>query len=331
VSSVRVTRQKLIDLAKRECLLQAEQGDVLAGYLVGSVAQGEPLLAGAADIDLVLIHRDDPPQARQIKPLSEEIHLDIAHHSIAFYDQPRELRLHPWWGPAIAEPLFLHDPTHLFELAQAGARGQFFRPDNVHTRGQAFLTDAQHELAQARIAGGWHRFYLQAVMDAANAAASLAGPPAAGRRAWLTLERRLQSLDPSTLLESCLALIGSAQLWTHLQAWIGSWAKAFDDLNGQATPALQPARRTYWLRGFQALLEAGRPDAVLWPLFRIWTRTLEAGPAGPEDAAHRPHYEAALAEAGLSDSARASRCDQLEAFIDHVEERLETWAERNGV
>jgi hypothetical protein len=327
---VRVTRQKLIELARRECLLQAEQGDVLAGYLVGSVAQGEPLLAGAADIDLVLIHQDVPPEPRQIQPLSDEIHLDIAHHSRAFYDQPRELRLDPWWGPAIAEPLFLHDPTHLFELAQAGARGQFFRPDNIHTRAQAFLSAAQLGLAQARTADGWQRFYLQGVMDAANAAASLAGAPAAGRRVWLTLERRLQSLEPSTLLERCLVLIGSPVLWPGIPAWTGSWAKAFDEIAGQPTPSLHPARRTYWLRGFQALLEAGRPDAVLWPLLQIWTHTLEATASAAQEGALRADYAAALAEAGLSDPARASRCDQLEAYIDLIEERLETWAERNG-
>lgn len=330
MNGLRVTRQKLIDLAKRECLLQAEQADVVAGYLAGSVALGEPLLAGTADIDLVLIHAGEPAQPRQIQPLSDDIHLDIAHHAAAFYEAPRALRLHPWWGPAVAEPLFLHDPTHLFEVAQAGARGQFFRPDNVHARAQAFLASAQHGLQRARLGATWRRPYLQAVMDAASAAASLVGAPPAGRRAWLTLENRLRALDQPSLLQDCLALIGGPEACPRVPAWTAGWARAFDDLDGHASPGLHPARRAYWLRGFQVLLEAGRPDAVLWPLLRLWTRTLEALPANPAETSHRAEYESSLAACGLSEQAQAARCGQLEAFVDQVDELLETWAGRNG-
>jgi len=331
LNGVRVTRQKLIDLATQECLLQAEQADVVAGYLAGSVALGEPLLAGTADIDLVLIHSGEPAHPRQIKPLSDEIHLDIAHHASAFYEQPRELRLHPWWGPAVAEPVFLHDPTHLFELAQAGARGQFFRPDNVHARAQAFLASAQRALQCARLEAPWRRPYLQAVLEAANAAASLSGSPAAGRRAWLTLERRLLALGQARLLEQCLALVGGAEVCPQVQAWTGSWARAFDDLDGNPSPGLHPARRAYWLRGFQALLEAGRPEAVIWPLLRLWTRTLEALPGDPVGSSHWAAYESSLTACGLSETSKGTRCDQLEAFIDEVDELLETWAGCNGV
>lgn len=328
---MRVTRQKLIDLAKRECLLQAEQQDVVAGYLAGSVALGEPLLAGTADIDLVLIHTSEPVAPRQIKPLSEDIHLDIAHHAATFYEQPRDLRLDPWWGPAVAEPVFLHDPAHLFELAQAGARGQFFRPDNVHARAQAFLNAAQHAMHQARDQAAWRRPYLQALMDAANAASSLAGAPAAGRRMWLTLERRLLALDQPDLLERCLSLLGGRDVCPHLPAWTASWARAFDDLDRDSSPALHPARRAYWLRGFQALLEAGRPEAVIYPLLRLWTRSVDALPVDAGEGSHRAVYEASLAFCGLAEEEGSARCDLLEAFIDQVDELLETWARRNGV
>jgi hypothetical protein len=327
---VRVTRQKLIDLARHECLQQAAEGDVVAGYLAGSVAVGEPLLAGTADIDLVLIHTGEPAVPRQIKPLSAEIHLDIAHHSAAFYDQPRELRLHPWWGPAIAEPVFLHDPTHLFELAQASARGQFFRPDHVHARARGFLSRAQHALQRARAGNGWRPAYLLAVADAANAAASLTGAPATGRRAWLTLERRLLGLDASDLIDSCLSLLGGREAVLQALAWIHGWAATFDHLDRPTSPELHPARRPYWQRGLQALLEAGRPDAVIWPLLPLWTQTI----AGlPSDAASRnlqAEFESAMAACGLAEQAQAERCLLLEDFIDRVDERLESWAGANG-
>ena len=327
---MRVTRQKLIDLARRECLQQSEQGDVVAGYLAGSVAVGEPLLAGTADIDLVLIHTSDPAVPRQIKPLSEEIHLDIAHHPATFYDQPRELRLHPWWGPAIAEPVFLHDPTHIFELAQASARGQFFRPDHVHARARAFLTSAQLALQHARAGNGWREAYLLAARDAANAVASLAGAPATGRRAWLTLERRLLGLDASDLIDRCLSLLGGREAVLQAEAWIAGWAGAFDHLDGPTSPELHPARRTYWQRGFQALLEAGRPDAVIWPLLPLWSQTVSGLPPDAAGRDMQAEFERSMATCGLAEQARAERCTLLEAFIDQVDERLESWAGANG-
>ncbi|MCJ7514342.1 MAG: hypothetical protein MUO23_15425 [Anaerolineales bacterium] len=326
-----ITRQKLIDLAKRECALQAEQGDVVAGYLTGSVAHGEPLVSGTADIDLVLIHSGSPPRPREVKALSEEIHLDIAHHPASFYAQPRELRIDPWWGPAIAEPVFLYDPSHLFEVAQAGARGQFFRPDNVHARAMAFLEAGQRGLQAARSTPAWRAPFLRAMMEAANAAASLAGAPAAGRRAWLTLERRLLTLEQPALLESLASLLGGSAAHHQLPEWIRGWVMAFDALDGDRPPSLQPARRAYWLGGFQALLEAGRPEAVTWPLLRAWTRTLGALPTPGAEDGHLSAFEASLAVCGLDPLSQPARCHQLEAVLDRVEELLETWAGRNGV
>ncbi len=46
----------------------------------------------------------------------------------------------------MCEPIFLYDPQHFFELAQASARGQFHRPDHVAARAQAFLDLARRQL-----------------------------------------------------------------------------------------------------------------------------------------------------------------------------------------
>ncbi len=328
---MRVTRQKLVELAKRECLRQAEQSDVVAGYLTGSVAHGEPVLSGTADIDLVLIHAELPGCSREIVPLSEDIHLDIAHHARSFYAQPRQLRVDPWWGPAVAEPLFLYDPSHVFEVAQAGTRGQFYRPDNVHARALAFLHPARLALQAAREDKDWRASYLESLMLAANAAASLAGPPAAGRRAVLTLERRLGALGQAALVGDFAGLLGGPAVFTSLRDWIRGWILAFDALPGDLPPCLHPARRPYLLAGFQAVLDAGRPEAVLWPLLSIWTRSLAALHRLEAVDGYLSPYEAALANCGLDLDSQQIRCTQLERYLDRVEELLEDWALRSGV
>ncbi|HLE23250.1 MAG TPA: hypothetical protein VI701_03005, partial [Anaerolineales bacterium] len=131
---MRITRTQLIEAARREVERRAETDGLAAAYLIGSIVHDQAVLGGAADIDLVLIHDHQPDSRREIVGLSDEVHLDIAHHHRDQYAQPRLLRLDPWLGPAIYDPLPLHDPQHLFEWAQASARGQFLRPDHRAAR-----------------------------------------------------------------------------------------------------------------------------------------------------------------------------------------------------
>ena len=327
-----ITRAKLIDLARREAEARGASGGVLSAYLVGSVVSGEPLLGGTADIDLVLIHEADPPAAREMVPLSAEIHLDIVHHARAVYAQPRLLRLHPWLGPAISEPVFLYDPQHFFEWAQAGARGQFFRPDHTLARSRALLEAARARLPHPPPEDPELATLLEAALDGANAAALLVGPPAAGRRRLLDLERRSDALGHSEVATSLARLLG---LDRHdgraASTWLGAWARAFDDASILTTdPRLAACRRPYHLAGYQALIEAGRPDAVVVPLLLIWERTLRVLEAHSRLAEHRPAWDEALAALGLDPPSLPTRLLELDGYLDAVETLIEAWAARSG-
>lgn len=327
---MRITRQKLIDLAQTEVERQLQDGAaVLSGYLIGSVASGDPLFAGTADIDLVLIHRQPTPRARERRELSEHVHLDIAHHALERYQHPPALRVHPWMGPALAEPVFLYDPDHQFERIQAGARGQYHRPDHVLARAQAFLARARicaQEFAPPRpdLAR-----YLEGVLAGANAAASLAGPPAAGRRVALQLRQRTEQLGHPELAAGFLALLGaeSGTAW-DLPSWLTAWARAWDaaEPNGRSRPQ---ARRAYYLSAFQAFAEDGQPAAALWPMLDTWNRLIEALPAqaAPE---HRPAWQDARARLRLSAAHAAERRRELDAYLDQVEAVLEGWGGEHG-
>jgi hypothetical protein len=327
-----ITRAKLIDLARREAEARAGSGDLLSAYLVGSVAYGEPLLGGTADIDLVLIHTEDPVTDREMVPLSADIHLDIVHHGRQRYAQPRGLRIDPWMGPAISGPVFLYDPQHFFEWAQAGARGQFFRADHALVRARSLLQAARdrlpHPLPQQLEPGT----LLEAAIDAANAAASLAGAPAAGRRMLLDLERRGQALGRPEVSEGLIRLLGIERGDSReIPAWVSAWARAFDAAAPLTTdPRLAPCRRAYHLAGFQELAEAGRPEAVVLPLLLIWERTLRVLEAYGQAADHRPAWDDALHSLGLSPEARPTRALELEIYLDAVETLIDGWAARNG-
>lgn len=329
---MKVTRDTLKGLAKREAEHRAEVGDVISGYLIGSVANGEPLIGGAADIDLVLIHERPPASKREIVQLSETVHLDISHHSKDFYAQPRELRVHPWIGPSLCEPVFLFDPEHFFEQAQAGARGQFHRPDHIHTRAKAFLDRARQMAAFLPLTDRWLKTYCQALLEGANAVVSLVRFPIAGRRLALELAEVAETMGHPELYGSFLQLLGSESFneW-HLPEWHSAWGRAFDQASQESTnPELVPCRRDYYFLAFQALAEAGYPKASLWSLLTTWEKAIQEldGAGGTESL--NAKWNEFLEQMKLSSPFAEVNQLRLEKYFNLAEDLISLWAERTG-
>lgn len=337
---MRVTRDRLLSLALKETERRAQRGDVLSGYVIGSLAAGDPLIAGTGDIDLVLIHDTTPWLEREFVPLSSEIHLDIAHRPRSFYQQPRELREHPWFGPEMCEPAFLYDPTHFFEWAQAAVRGQYYRPDFVHARAQAFLRRARESVLEALGDRSWLSRYLRALLETANAVASLTSFPAAGRQVGMQLAAKLDQAGHPELLERFQLLLGADLLPPRaLPDWIAAWAREYDlamsggieSTNSEPAsdrpdfdPSLTPERRDYFLAGYQSMVENGRGSLILWPLLANWER-LPVGLAG-----HPDPWASVLEQLHLSPSFADQRTAALERLQDEVDRQLERWSERVG-
>ena len=329
---MRITRQKLIDLAREEAQKRSAAGDLLSAYLIGTVAHGDPLLGDNADIDMVLIHATPPDQEREIVRLSGQVHFDITHHHREHYEKPSELRTDPWLGPALCEPIFLYDPDHFFEWAQAGARGQYYRADHTHARGTAFLAQARQQASLLQVSGRWVRTYLLAALNAANAIASLYKFPVAGRRLTLQLQRQTQLLERPHVYGGFLKLIGADQIhdWSIVELY-QPWVQAFDTAshtNGDVL--LAECRKDYYLSGFQALSDEDNQKAVLWPLLYTWERSLHAIKLGATVEQHLGAWQRALTLTGLDDDHRAARESALLDYIQLIESELNQWAEEHG-
>jgi hypothetical protein len=329
---VKITNEHLIDLARRETLQRAEEIGVVSGYLIGSVAAGNPLLGGTADIDLVLIHDHQPPQAREAVRLSHQIHLDICHHDKELYQKPSELRVHPWHGAAMCEPIFLYDPDHFFEWAQAGARGQFFRPDYAYARAITFLKNARQGLSLLPLSQRWLRIYLRAVSEAANAIACLDRFPAAGRRIALQLQEQAEHFDYPELFNGFQELLGGDRLHTwDLPKTLSSWARAYDAVTELGTTDSLPAcRRDYYLHGFQALAENGSSGAILWPMLQVWERTMAALPEDEQYQTNLEGWNEFLNHVGLHERDKDQRIEMLNNYIDQNALWIEAWGKKAG-
>jgi hypothetical protein len=329
---VRISRTLLVDVARQEVERRAEADGLVAAYLIGSLVHDQAVLGGAADVDLVLIHDHEPEQRREIVGLSDEVHLDIAHHHRATYAQPRRLRLDPWLGPAIYDPLPLYDPQHVFEWAQASARGQFLRADHRAARARAFLQRARRLQAALDLERPWVSALARAALCGANAIATHAGQPVAGRRPLLLLEAVAAESGCPEAYGGLMRLLGAERLRPiELTGWVSAWARAFDAGSPlSAEPDLLPERRGYYLLGFQAQLESASPGALLLTLIDTWERTLLTLETFSQAEDHRSAWEGARSDLELTDDSARRRLGELETYLDHLESFVEDWSAQHG-
>jgi hypothetical protein len=332
---MRITLDTLLKVAQDTVARQVRTNrEIIAAYLCGSLLEDEFLLGGTVDIDLVFIHYDQPATPREIIRLTDEAHLDIAHHIEKEYRHPRSLRDHPWLGPTINACKKLYDPRHFIDFTQASVRGQFDQPEHV-------LLRARHGAEQSRQI--WQGLqmaaeepeteaiqnYLRAVWHAANAIAALNGPPLTERRFLLNFPGRAAALGRPGLYAGLLGLLGAPGLTAEtLWGWLAMWQTAYQALPVPDAPArLHPFRRNYYQKAFEVLLGGPQPQTILWPLLRTWTLSISLLPPG---APELRDWKEALTQAGLLGAAFSERLSALDAYLDLVEETLEEWARANG-
>jgi predicted nucleotidyltransferase len=333
---MRVTRNVLMRVV-RDTVEQRVRSDrsLLAVYLCGSMLGGEYLLGGAADIDLVVVHLDPPAQEREIVHITNEVHLDIAHHAQKEYRQTRRLRVHPWMGPTLFSCQSLYDPQHFLDFIQAGVRGQFDRSDYVVERARKLVEPARQlwlgsTQMDSHSGAGMVLGYLKALGNAANAIASLSGPPLTERRFLLGFPARAEAVNRPGLYPGLLGLLGATDLEASLvETWLPAWEAAFQALTESAAPArLHPDRWAYYQLSIEALLHTDSWKAALWPMLNTWT--LAVFTLG-EDAEQAQPWQDAFARLDLFGEGFTRRLEGLDAYLDMVEEAIDAWARANGV
>ncbi len=331
---MRITRDTLLRIVRDTVNSRTRANrSIVSIYLCGSLLGDDFMLGGATDVDLVFIHTDSPAEERELVPLTADVHLDIAHHQHRDYRQPRRLRTHPWLGPTIFECEILHDPQHFMTFNQASVRGQFDRPDYTLYRSRV---QAEHARQM------WLEFhseqpeptpkvlskYYRALEHAVNAVASLSGSPLTERRFLLRFPERAAAVHRPGLYPGLLGLLGAPNITVEmLQGWLPDWQAALAALDQVKSPArLEAPRRSYYIKGVEALLGGADPLAVLWPFERTWTQAA----VYLEQTEHLGRWQAAMEQLGLLGSGFHDRIAAFDAYLDLVEETLEKWAEANG-
>jgi hypothetical protein len=76
------------------------------------------------------------------------------------------------------------------------------------------------------------------------------------------------------------------------------------------------------------LLVSEHPQSTLWPLLRTWTQAVSLL---PDSHAARNGWQDACQQLGLMGSDFGQRVDALDAYLDTVDEALDSWASENGI
>ena len=333
---MRVTRESLLRIAKETAQERAyNEPDIIAAYLTGSLLNIDPMLGGTADIDIVFVHKDQPPRAREFVKLTPDFHLDISRRAKDEFKSPRELRSDPWLGYEMYDPILLYEREKFFDFVQASLRAgfDFEQPPLMLQRCRKMLSHGRQiwtDLTEIKSAGPKEiRKYMKSLFHAVNAIAELSGPPIQERRFLLEFPARAEAANKPELTSAAFGLIGANHLNADkIKSWIPDWEYAFKLAceNTKVDIRISIARINYYEKAINAMLEGAIPLAALWPLFHTWTLAADV-----LDGDHLKFWETAAGELGLLGAGFAERVNELDHFIDDVEITLDEVARENGV
>lgn len=328
---MRITQEMLIKIAADHVAKRRRrEKELVAVYLTGSVSEGEPLLGGSTDIDLIFVHKEEPPLKREVLRVSYEISLDIEHHHQSFYTYHRRLRQNPWIGYALCNHQnILLDSDHWLEFIQASVSSRFDSPENVYGRAGQFGEKARilwFDLDDPQDVNweDWMSLYFKTIGTAANTIACLNGPALTTRRFMLDFTTRAEALETLPLVGDLTRLLGNENVSDSLfKEWRPVWEEALESANKHedCQPNISKVRKAYFLQSVDAMAESGTLHAVLWPIFETWQQALTC----LEDQDHHQDWLGFLSALGFQEERRDILLRELDHFIDQAEHLLENY------
>ena len=336
---MRVSRESLIRIAKETAQQRAfNDRGIIAAYLTGSLVSKEidPILGGTTDIDVILVHAEEPMYRREFVKLTPDFHVDISHRAKAEFKKPRELRLDPWLGWEMYDPLLLFEREKFFEFVQAGLRAgfEFNAPAPALHRSRLLLAQGRQvwrmllEVGDVVTPRDVHQ-YMESLFQAVNAVAELSGPPLHERRLLLEFASRAETAQRPEMNAALIHLLGAAELDPSIMnEWLPDWKAAFESAmeSADVDERIHPTRVNYYEKSMQAMLAGDNPKAALWPLLQTWALAAEVLPEHALDK-----WRDVCAQLGFTGAGIEAHANGLDNFLDEVEALLDELATQHGL
>ena len=336
---MRVTRESLIRIARETAQERAfNDRGIIAAYLSGSLASDEvdPLLGGTTDIDVIFVHADEPIRRREFIQLTPDFHVDISHRARGEFKKPRELRVDPWLGWEMYDPMLLFEREKFFEFIQAGLRAgfEFNAPAPALYRSRLLLSQARQIWKDLLAVGDVVtpkdvNQYMQSLYQAVNAVAELSGPPLQERRLLLEFPSRAETAQRPDMSAALIGLLGASALDASIiSGWLPQWKLAFEAAmqDADVDPRIHPSRINYYEKAMKSILAGENSHAALWPLLQTWTLAVDALPNYAQD-----DWRAACAQLGFISAGIEGHVNGLDHFLDEVEVLLDELTTQYGL
>ena len=335
---MRVTRESLIRIAKETAQERAfNDRGIIAAYLTGSlVSDADPMLGGSTDIDIIVVHADEPKHRREFVKLTSDFHVDMGHRAKAEFKRPRELRVDPWLGWEMYDPMLLFEREKFFEFVQAGLRAgfEFNAPTPALQRSRSLLAHGRQIWRDLLETGDTVTpqdvtKYMKSLYHGVNAVAELSGPPLQERRLMLDFASRAETAQRPGMNDGLIGLMGASAVdASQISAWIPEWKLAFEAAteSSRVEVRIHPARLNYYEKGINAVVSGGTPHAALWPLLQTWTLAVDVLSEHSINA-----WRSACGQLGLTVAGFEERVQGLDHFLDEVEALLDELAREHGL
>jgi predicted nucleotidyltransferase len=336
---MRVTRESLIRIAKETAQERAfNDRGIIAAYLTGSLVSSEldPMLGGTADIDIIFVHADEPKNRREFVKLTPDFHLDVSHRAKAEFKRPRELRLDPWLGWEMYDPMLLFEREKFFEFVQAGLRAgfEFNAPAPALQRSRLLLSQGRaiwRDLLAVtdQVTPKDLTEYMKSLYHAVNAVAELSGPPLQERRLMLDFPERAETAKRPGMNAGLVGLLGASNLDpSTMNEWVPQWKLAFEAAmeNSRVDLRIHPARVNYYEKAIRAMLVSENPRAALWPLLQTWTLAVDVLSDDAVSVWRSACDQLSLTAPGIEDHVNG-----LDQYLDEVEVLLDELAAEHGL
>ena len=259
----------------------SERPELLAAFLVGSVARADPLWANTIDFDVIFV---DPDPQFGLDPCllwNDSLLIDVQYFRPEDYENRAIIKKDAMRGQSLYDAVPLHDTKNFFALLQAYVRGQFDTAENVIARAADALRRAHvhyDEISEMRnvpvpIPVDPNDIkHLHDVIDwAATAVLMLAYKPRYGRRQVLCFGEVLSQMGQSHILALAEESVGFSTIsdddiddmrkqWLEIFRAAGKFHKGHWDDDKCA----HPLKEQYYMDGFVKLASVGHARASLF-------------------------------------------------------------------
>lgn len=335
---MKITKEKLLRLSD-SYIQQRSRKDrsIVCAYLTGSLLRDYPFINGTTDVDIIMIHSDLPQPYRELTGISDEASFDIYHYPRSYFANPRDLRIDPWIGSSLCfDPIVLFGKGHWYEFVLSSVEASFFLPENCLQRALIFNRESHkfysklQRLINTQYDVTYVFNYILCIENAVNSLACLNHRPLTMRHFLQDFIECCNDLNCTNLIAETIGLISeNNNLEQYYQYYSQFWNYYFDYFSNYVREDFFPEygkfRLPYYQKAVEAYWETHLPSAV-WIMLNTWTHIFSAMNMEQNEAFH-----SFLGMNGLTPQQGMNRLEQIEHFLEQVDDTIDNWVKNHGI